>query len=183
MADPARAAGAGVDDDLFAVLGLPARFDLDPAALDARVRALARDLHPDRFARADPAARRAALARATRVNDARRVLRAWPARAAYLLRRAGVDPDAAAADPAFLEAQLAAREALEAARAAGDAGACAAIAREARTALAAVEAEVRAAFAAPGWEAPESARRIARALARVAFLERTIAAADGDPGR
>jgi molecular chaperone HscB len=165
--------------DLFAALGLPRVFDLDPAVLDARVRELSRRLHPDRFARAAPAERAAALAEATRVNDAKRVLRAWPARAAHLLALEGHDPAPAnAADPELLERQLALRERLGDALAAGDAGAKARVAEALRARLGALEAEVRAAFADPGWTAPSAAGRIARLLAEARFVERALADAE-----
>jgi molecular chaperone HscB len=165
--------------DLFAVLGLPRAFELESAVLDARVRDLSRRLHPDRFARAVPAERAAALAQATRVNDAKRVLRAWPARAAHLLALEGHDPaPAAAADPELLERQLTLRERLADALAAGDAFAKARVADELREQLGALAAEVRAAFAEPGWTAPGPAGRIARLLAEARFVERTLADAE-----
>ncbi len=45
----------------FDVLGLPHRFDLDPAEIESRYRDLQRAVHPDRHAREAPAERRAAL--------------------------------------------------------------------------------------------------------------------------
>jgi molecular chaperone HscB len=169
-----------VTEDLFALLGLPRAFELESAVLDARVRELSRRLHPDRFARAAPADRAAALAEATRVNDAKRVLRAWPARAAHLLALEGHDPAPAnAADPELLERQLALRERL----AEGDPGAEARVAEELRARLGALEAEVRAAFADPGWTAPAVAGRIARLLAEARFVERALADASLDVGR
>ncbi|HYG69065.1 MAG TPA: Fe-S protein assembly co-chaperone HscB [Anaeromyxobacteraceae bacterium] len=153
--------------DPFAVLGLPRAFDLDPAALDARVRELARRLHPDRFARAAPAERAAALARATAVNDAKRAVRHWPSRTAHLLALAGHDPaPAGAAEPELLLRQLELRERLEA----GDP----AVVAELRRRLATLEGEVRAAFADPGWTAPAPAGRIARLLAEARFVERAL---------
>ena len=56
--------------DDFQVFGLPRRFAIDRAELDARRRALHAEVHPDRFASADAAARRAAMQWAVRVNEA-----------------------------------------------------------------------------------------------------------------
>jgi molecular chaperone HscB len=165
--------------DLFAVLGLPRAFELDSAVLDARVRELARGLHPDRFARASPAERAAALASATGVNDAKRVLRDWRTRAAHLLELAGHDPaPVGTADPELLERQLELRERLGDAIASRDDAARAAVARALRERLVAVEDEVRAGFADPGWTAPAAAGRIARLLAEVRFVERALRDAD-----
>ena len=38
-----------LDSDDFELFGLPRRFELDPAALDARWRELQAEVHPDRF--------------------------------------------------------------------------------------------------------------------------------------
>ena len=57
-----------IDD--FELFGLPRRFALDRGELDARRRALQAEVHPDRFAGADAAARRAAMQWAVRVNEA-----------------------------------------------------------------------------------------------------------------
>ena len=77
--------------DLFAVLGLPARFAVDLAAAEAAYKELSRQVHPDRFATADPRARRASLARTVQLNEAWRTLKDPVRRAEYLLLRAGID--------------------------------------------------------------------------------------------
>lgn len=71
--------------DPFETLGLPPRFDLDPALVDQRVRELGRALHPDRHATATAGQRRQALGRSIDVNEAGRVLRD-PIRRAEVLR-------------------------------------------------------------------------------------------------
>jgi len=76
--------------DAYAVLGLEPRFDLEPAALDARHRALSATLHPDRFAGAATSERRLALGKAIEVNEAYRALRDPVKRAECLLSRRGV---------------------------------------------------------------------------------------------
>lgn len=105
-----------LDDDDFTLLGLPERFAVDPAALDARWRALQTEVHPDRFAADGAAAQRVAMQWAVRVNEAYRRLKDPLARAAYLCERRGVAIDAErntamAAD--FLDQQMAWREALD----------------------------------------------------------------------
>ena len=78
---------AGIDR--FAVLGLPRRFEVDLGAAESAYKELSRQLHPDRFAKADPRARKAALARTVEINDAWRTVRDPLRRADYLLELAG----------------------------------------------------------------------------------------------
>jgi molecular chaperone HscB len=104
------------DQNHFELFGLPAGFDLDLSALDARYRELQREVHPDRFAAAPQAEQRASMELATRVNDAYRTLKSPVERAKYLLSLHGVDPqfETNTAMPAdFLTAQMELREALE----------------------------------------------------------------------
>jgi molecular chaperone HscB len=77
--------------DAFAVLGVPARYAVDLEAAEAAYKRLSRQVHPDRFATADPRARRASLARTVQLNDAWRTLKDPVRRATYMLARAGVD--------------------------------------------------------------------------------------------
>ena len=77
--------------DLFAVLGLAARYAVDLAAAEAAYKELSRQVHPDRFATADPRARRASLARTVQLNLAWRTIKDPVRRAEYLLTRAGID--------------------------------------------------------------------------------------------
>ncbi len=107
----------------FALFGLPARYRIDPAALDAAYRALQADVHPDRFAGGTDAQRRLALQSSARVNEAYGALKAPVSRAQYLLGLHAVDAADerdTALDFDFLERQLERREAAEAAKAAGD---------------------------------------------------------------
>lgn len=76
-------------DDRFAVLGLPRKFEVDLGAAEAAYKDLSRQLHPDRFAKADPRARKAALARTVEINDAWRTVKDPVKRAEYLLELAG----------------------------------------------------------------------------------------------
>jgi molecular chaperone HscB len=77
--------------DHFQVLGVERRFAVDLAALERRYKDLTRILHPDRFARSDPRARRASLARTVQLNEAWRTLKDLVRRAEYLLKLAGLE--------------------------------------------------------------------------------------------
>jgi molecular chaperone HscB len=105
-----------LDDDDFVLFGLPRRFSLDRAALDARWRALQAEVHPDRFASEGAAAQRVAMQWALRVNGAYQRLKAPLKRAAYLCELAGAPIEAernTAMPAAFLHQQMAWREALD----------------------------------------------------------------------
>jgi molecular chaperone HscB len=102
--------------DDFALFGLPRRFAIDRAELDARRRALQAEVHPDRFAAADPAARRAAMQSSVRVNEAHARLADPLKRAAFLCELAGTRigaEDNTAMPIEFLQQQLGWREALD----------------------------------------------------------------------
>ncbi len=75
--------------DRFAVLGLPRRFEVDLGAAEGAYKDLSRQFHPDRFAKADPRARKASLARTVQINDAWRTVKDPLRRAEYLLELAG----------------------------------------------------------------------------------------------
>jgi len=75
----------------FDLFGLPMRYGVDPAALDAAYRALQTEVHPDRFAGANDADKRLALQASARVNEAYRALKDPVQRAQYLLSLNGVD--------------------------------------------------------------------------------------------
>ena len=178
----------GRNEDHFSLLELPREFALELRELERRFRDLSRQLHPDRFARADARERRLSLERATRLNDAYRALRDWRHRAAYLLKLAGTDVFAEGrtfADPDFLEEQLEWREQLAFATADGDAGRLAAIAADARARLDALEADVARRFEDERWYSDlnvDIARRLSRARYYdniVGDAERASAAAGG----
>jgi molecular chaperone HscB len=102
--------------DDFELFGLPRRFALDRADLDARRRSLQGEVHPDRFAGADGAARLAAMQSAVRVNEGYERLKDPLKRAAYLCELAGVSigaEDNTAMPVDFLDRQMAWREALD----------------------------------------------------------------------
>lgn len=76
----------------FDALGVPVTFALEASDLDKRFRALSLKLHPDRFARRDPAQRKSALAWTTALNDAYRALKDPLRRAEYFLAQHGLRP-------------------------------------------------------------------------------------------
>ena len=124
-----------ISSDDFALFGLPRRFGLDRGELDARRRALQGEVHPDRFAGADPAARRAAMQAAVRVNEAHARLADPLRRAAYLCELAGAPiraEDNTAMPLEFLNEQMAWRELLDDARSRGEVDAVARELAEAR---------------------------------------------------
>jgi molecular chaperone HscB len=104
--------------DAFALLGLPAQFDLDPKVIEQAFFERSKELHPDRFASAPAAERVAALSRSRALNDAYATLKKPVPRAEYLLARAGVaiGENERIADTAFLMEILEMREELAEAR-------------------------------------------------------------------
>lgn len=166
--------------DLFAALGLPRGYDVDPDDLERRFRERSRQLHPDRYARAPLRERRISLERSTRLNDAYRSLKDPRKRAGYLLKLVGRDPAAEARthhDPEFLEEQLELREMLALAREKGDERELKLIATGARERLTAIDEQVARLFAEaePGEETLDA---IVTALARARYFENVVAEAD-----
>ena len=105
-----------LDDDDFALFGLPRRFGVDRAALDACWLALQAEVHPDRFAGQGASAQRLAMQWAVRVNQAYQRLKSPLQRGAYRCELAGVAIAAetnTAMPPEFLLQQMAWREALD----------------------------------------------------------------------
>src|SRR5580698_8262519 len=76
--------------DAFGLLGLPARFDLDPAVIEAAFFERSKELHPDKHANAPAAERFAILSRSRALNDAYQTLKKPISRAEYLLEREGL---------------------------------------------------------------------------------------------
>ena len=107
--------------DAFALLGLPARFDVSIAELERAFHAQSKLHHADKFATAPAAERVAALNRSRALNDAYQTLKKPIARAEYMLSRAGFSIGSnERLDAGFLMEILEAREELSEARAAGD---------------------------------------------------------------
>jgi molecular chaperone HscB len=107
----------------FELFGLPPAFGLDREALEKAYREIQSRVHPDRFAHAGDAERRASLQWTTRVNEAYRVLKDPVQRAKHILDLHGVDVafETNTQMPSdFLLQQLELREELEAAAAKKD---------------------------------------------------------------
>jgi len=162
-----------LDQDYFALFGLPHRFQQDRGTIDQVWRELQAKVHPDRYAAGSPTERRIAMQWASRVNEAHRVLRSPLFRARYLCELAGHPVQAennTAMAPAFLMQQLEWREAIEVARQSGDAAAFDLIESELLEARRALVATVTQAL-------DDESRDLPTAVARVRewmFLERLL---------
>ena len=102
----------------FELFGLSPAFFLEKEILEKAYREVQSRVHPDRYAHAGDAERRASLQWATRVNEAYRTLKDPVQRAKHILDLHGVDVafETNTAMPAdFLTKQLELRESLEAA--------------------------------------------------------------------
>ena len=112
----AGAAKALTSSSHFELFGLPAVFSLDQEMLEKAYRDIQSQVHPDRFAHAGDAERRASLQWTTRVNEAFQVLKNPVSRARHLLELQGVDVafETNTAMPTdFLMQQMELREKLE----------------------------------------------------------------------
>ena len=100
----------------FELFGLPPRFDIEAERLERSYRDIQSKVHPDRFAHAGDAERRASLQWTTRVNEAYRTLKDPVQRAKHLLELHGVDvafETNTAMPQDFLMQQMELRESLE----------------------------------------------------------------------
>jgi molecular chaperone HscB len=100
----------------FELFGLAPAYALESEALERSYREIQSQVHPDRFAHAGDAERRASLQWTTRVNEAYRTLKDPVQRAKHLLELHGVDVafETNTAMPSdFLMQQMELREALE----------------------------------------------------------------------
>lgn len=103
----------------FELFGLTPAFALEAESLERSYRGIQSQIHPDRYAQAGDAERRASMQWTTRVNEAYRTLKSPVQRARYLLEMNGVDVEFETNTqmPAdFLMKQLELREALEEAK-------------------------------------------------------------------
>jgi len=73
------------------LFGLAPAFALDAVSLERSYREIQSQIHPDRYAHAGDAERRASMQWTTRVNEAYRTLKSPAQRAKYLLEMNGVD--------------------------------------------------------------------------------------------
>jgi molecular chaperone HscB len=101
--------------DHFARFGLPRRYAVDLAQLDAAYERLSFAHHPDFVAGAPPQARAEAEHAAAALNEAYRILRSGDERAAYLLGllAAGQAPDGEPLPPGFLQEMFGLQEDIE----------------------------------------------------------------------
>ena len=103
----------------FELFGVEPRFALDAGALERSYREIQSRVHPDRFAHAGEAERRASLQWTTRVNEAFQTLKNPVSRARHLLELHGVDvafETNTAMPQDFLMQQMELREALDEAK-------------------------------------------------------------------
>ncbi len=131
----------------FELFGLEPAFALDAAQLERAYREIQANIHPDRFAHAGDAERRASVEWTARVNEAYRTLKSPVQRGRYLLETNGVDVafETNTAMPAdFLERQLELRESLEEAKRKGDLGALSRLRSDLRLEARALEADLGA---------------------------------------
>jgi molecular chaperone HscB len=103
----------------FDLFGLAPAFSIEGEALERSYREIQSRVHPDRFAHAGDAERRASLQWTTRVNEAFQILKNPVTRAKHLLELRGVDvafETNTAMPPEFLMQQMELRETLEQAK-------------------------------------------------------------------
>ena len=103
----------------FDLFGLTPAFSIEGEALERSYRQIQSKVHPDRFAHAGDAERRASLQWTTRVNEAYRTLKDPVQRARHLLELHGVDvafETNTAMPPEFLMQQMELRESLDEAK-------------------------------------------------------------------
>jgi molecular chaperone HscB len=113
------AAARALTSSHFELFGLAPAYALDIQALERAYREIQSRVHPDRFAHAGDAERRASMEMTTRVNEAYRALKDPVQRAQHLLELNGIDVafETDTAMPAdFLMRQMEMRESLEEAK-------------------------------------------------------------------
>lgn len=103
-------------DNFFRLFDLPEQFPVDTARLESQYKTLQAQYHPDKVAGGEDAERLQAIQKTSLVNDGYDTLKSPLRRAAYLLKRQGVDPEEhnqAHFGEDFLMHQLMLREELE----------------------------------------------------------------------
>ncbi len=119
MSKTSAVAAKALTSNHFELFGLVPAFALDIARLEAAYREIQSKVHPDRFAQAGDAERRASMQMTTQVNEAYRTLKSPVQRAKYLLALHGVDvgfETNTAMPREFLMQQMELRDRLEQAR-------------------------------------------------------------------
>ena len=123
MSKTSAVAAKALTSNHFELFGLAPAFALDVARLESAYRDIQSIVHPDRYARAGDAERRASMQMTTRVNEAYRTLKSAVQRARYLLELNGVDvgfETNTAMPREFLMQQMELREKLEQAKKSSD---------------------------------------------------------------
>src|SRR6185436_1830333 len=123
MAKTSAVAAKALTSNHFDLCGRAPAFSLGVVRLEAAYRDIQSKVHPDRFAHAGDAERRASMQMTTRVNEAYRTLRSPVQRAKYLLELNGVDvafETNTAMPREFLVEQMELREKLEEAKKGSD---------------------------------------------------------------
>jgi len=182
--------------DYFGVFGIERGYAVDVDDLERRYKDATKILHPDRFARADPRARRASLERSVQLNQAWRILRDPVRRAEYLLSLDGVTVGELSAvagstpsgghvtvpvsQPLLMEI-LELREALAESRAVGDAARIRTLVANVRARLNNVMRDVAEGFAAATPESREIAARLITVRYYQRFLDEAQAALESQP--
>ena len=154
----------------FELFGLPPAFSLEKDRLEKAYREIQSRVHPDRFARAGDAERRASLQWTTRVNEAFQILKNPVARAKHLLELHGVDVafETNTAMPAeFLMQQMELREALEDAVAKKDSSLVDRIRKDLRSGKAVLEKQIAQAI-----DAKKDYAGAAELVRKLMFLEK-----------
>ncbi len=161
----------------FERLGLEPRYAIDLAAVEKAYRELQRQMHPDRFAKADAKTRMHAAARAIELNDAYRIVRDPLRRAEELLRLRGVifaETSGPKVSPAFLSEVLDLREALADAKSAGDVARVTAQSDDVRSRYGAAECDLTEALGDPRGDVG----RLADSFVRLKYFHRFLEEAD-----
>ena len=170
----------------FDLFGLPRSHALGLPALEKSYRELSLQLHPDRFAQAEPRERRLSLEQTTALNEAYKTLKDPVRRAFYLLKLHGVDLDRDDASAQknlpleFLEEVMELREALDGAMEQKDYAGAQAMAADVtgrrKEALSqAVDALGALQAAAPGSdEAAQALTKASHGLGRVRYFTRFL---------
>ena len=132
----------------FALLGLELHYDLDLKAAEQKYLALARALHPDRYAQSSPSHRKAALEHAMKVNEAWQIVRDPIRRAEALFEVFGVLIDEEKEpEPEVLMEMMEWREGLTTIQAQGDMGGLRLLSCQVKEEKARLEGEIAAGFA------------------------------------
>ena len=154
----------------FELFGLQPAFALDVGQLERAYREIQARIHPDRFAHAGDAERRASMQWTTQVNEAYRTLKSPVLRGRYLLALRGVDVGAESntvMSPEFLAQQMEWREALAEASAGKDGGAVERLRGDLRRERAALAARIADCLDGSG-----DAAAAAELLRKLMFLEK-----------